>query len=267
MDGTRVHFGYPAPMDADALYRALAGGDPAPEPIAPSDRIGRELLDRALQASRHPSGAARLGALLVARAVGGDRGAQIALDLADDPDPEVRRQAGGIVVADRSIPLADPLPESDRALAKLLARVGPGDRRRVLDAIDPAAIRDLLARWRSGGDTDLCRGLLIAAADLQIAASVPRARQLASDPDPAVRAAATTALGALGGPSTLPALARGLQDPSPEVVAAAADALMTAALRANRSAFAVGELQRLPPDPPPEVQRAVIAALARVPEP
>lgn len=158
-------------------------------------------------------------------------------------------------------PLPAALPTETRALVRLLGMVASADRDAVLAVLraDPApGAPDRAAEWSdllhahlSSGvsqgverDVALTRGLLLAVPVHGRGTHVTPIRGLLRDADPRVRAAAASALGAIGPASLVPALAQLLTDPDQDVKLATVEAIATLGRRTGRADLARDALTR-----------------------
>jgi HEAT repeat protein len=135
----------------------------------------------------------------------------------------------------------------------------------LLEALKRADERELSEAFRTrkvGVQADQNVGAALAAAGLGNSRWLAPVRKLSSDPDPRVRAAVATALGALCTPAVLNSLEELVQDADPKVHVAALDALVAGARRIGAVPAARRLLQELRPTEDEAIKAARAGAIA-----
>jgi len=164
-------------MDVTNIYATIAAGDTPDLSDEDLRWVRKPLYEQALREVDAAEPAGRIAALRVAAWLGLDRAVAVPAKLVRDADRSVRVSAFNLAVA-------------------------AGDSGRPL-------LRDLLL----GTDAQLSAASLDLLGRLQDQPALQAARRLVAHPDPAVRVAAITLVGLVGGASTRPALAEAQSDP------------------------------------------------------
>ncbi len=241
-DGSAGDLPGPPPM-TDAVDSSL----PQPPPLA--HRAPHREVPADTAPSTDPSKAA-------------DLATSTAPEIPETPALPVLRGGTSPVVPPTDVPgaLPSPLPTEVRALAKLLGMADPADHAVIVHALRASEAGELashIGAWPRGGDAALGRGLALAAGYIGHRAAFSKLRQMATDPHAQVRAAASTGIGAVGGPSALPLFQHLLHDADLDVRAAAATALAVLCVRTGRQDIGQDYLSRVSSDQPDHVADAV----------
>ncbi len=181
------------------------------------------------------------------------------------PAPRVAPPPGAEWAPDAPIPLPGTLPQEALALTRLLGQVDTPDRPAVLEALrqcGQAAVSEVLAGHRVGGDVHRARGAALAAANMGNQRWVSTLRNYLRDPDAGVRATAMLAIARLATPSVLPQMARLASDPDPIVRSATAWGLGEAGRKLGTQSMVRGYLENMQGDADATVVEAADAALS-----
>ncbi|MFK7926911.1 MAG: HEAT repeat domain-containing protein [Myxococcota bacterium] len=147
------------------------------------------------------------------------------------------------------VPTGSPASTVDEVVAVFRALAAGGDRASLVQTIaasDERAVSEAFRSRRPGGDPAASIGAAKAAEDLGLGRWLSPIRRLAGDPDPGVRAAAASAMGALCTPVVYRNLEALVRDNVPEVQSAALAAIAVAATKLRYESQASRLIQALP---------------------